>query len=134
LSSGNEKDQVFLDALSHELATEVLEDESELAKALGPTRVSLRNRVRLAAKRAIGRERRKRLEQRSLEGVRSALPASRYGELSREDLLLLARARFEGLGASAAVQHRDLNEVTTDDLRTMLGDADRLEARDDEEE
>ena len=131
MSAGDRKDEVFLDALSHELASEVLNDDSELERALGPTRVALRERVRLAVKRAIGKERRKSLEGRSLQGVRSVATEQRYTTLNREELLVMARARFEGLGSSVAVQHRNLDEVTTEDLRTMLEDADRLEAQDD---
>jgi hypothetical protein len=132
MSIGDEKDEMFLDALSHEFASEVLRDDQELEKALGPTRVALRDRVRVAAKRAIGKERRKRLEERSLQGVRRAETEQRYAALNREELLVMARARFEGPGSAAAVQHRNLDEVTTEDLRTMLEDVDRLEAQDGE--
>lgn len=134
MSIADEKDEVFLDALSHELASEVLKEDSELEKALGPTRIALRDRVRLAARRAIGKERRSRLEERSLLGVRRAATEEKYAALEREELLAMAKNRFEGLGSSAAVQHRDLDELTTEDLRTMLEDADRLEAQDGENE
>ena len=132
MSVANEKDEVFLNALSHELASEVLTDDSELEKALGPTRSALRDRVRLAAKRAIGTERRKHLAERPLAKGRRAMTEQKYAALDREALLVMARVRFESLGSSAAVQHRNLDEVTTEDLRTMLEDMDRLEAQDGE--
>jgi len=125
--SGRDKDEMFLDALSHEIASEVFEDEGELQAALGPTRSKLRERLRNSAKKVVGRERRARLDQRTVEEPsRSARVKSQFEGLSRVELLVLARGRF-GEGSVASVSHRGLEEVSTEDLRSALEDAALLE-------
>ena len=123
MSGGNEDERRFLDTLSHDLASEGLEDEAacEEALSLGPDANAAIARAREIANRAIAEQRRARIASLGSVRPRSVATAGRYNALPRCDLLRMLEGR------TAVVQHRDLTSVPDDDLRTLLEDLDALE-------
>lgn len=124
----NKKEEAFrfVDALSHDLACEVLEDEEVLEEELRSSRVDVGQalqRVREKGLRAIGEERRAALEERRRTNRSPARVVRRYAGLTRDALLHLIAERSDGV----AVAHRDLTSVPDDDLRSLLEDLDALE-------
>jgi len=117
----------FLDALSHDLAEMVVEDEQMLDEELADSpkgRAGLRDFVRLAAQKEIARARRAHMLGRSPNAALPAPAARRYDDMPRVDLLAICAARIaEG---QMAVLHRDLETISDADLRSMLEDLDRL--------
>ena len=120
--SGGDRDELkFLETLSHDLASEVFEDEAacEEALRLGPDANAAIARARDLASRAIAEQRRARIA-----ALGRALPAARtggrYRDIPRTELLKLIGER------QAAVEHRELTDVPDDDLRSLLEDLDAV--------
>ena len=120
--SGGERDELkFLETLSHDLASEVFEDETacEEALRLGSDANAAIARARDVANRAIAEQRRARIAT-----LGRALPAARtggrYRDVPRAELLKLIGER------QAAVEHRELSNVPDDDLRSLLEDLDAV--------
>lgn len=126
MSRGDRDELKFLETLSHDLASEVLEDEAacEAALALGPDANAAIARAQQAASRAIAEQRRARIA--TLGRVRPATTASgRYNGVPRTELV-----RLLGERRTAAVEHRELTNVSDDDLRTLLEDLDAVQDED----
>jgi len=123
MSKGERDELKFLDTLSHDLASEVLEDESACAEAvaLGPDVNAAIVRAREVASRAIAEQRRARIAALGRCQPAARMTPGRYRELRRDELLKLVEERH------AAVEHRDLTSVPDEDLRTLLEDLDALE-------
>lgn len=124
----NKKEEAFrfLDALSHDLAGEVLEDDEVLEEELRSSRVDVGQvlqRVREKSLRAIGEERRAALEERRRTNRSPAQAVRSYAGLTRDVLLRMIGERSDGV----AVAHRDLTSVPDEDLRSLLEDLDALE-------
>jgi hypothetical protein len=120
--SGGDRDELkFLESLSHDLASEVFEDEAacEEALRLGPDANEAIARARDVANRAIAEQRRARIAAlgRTLPAVETG---GRYSDVPRAVLLKLIEER------QAAVEHRDLGGVPDDDLRSLLEDLDAV--------
>lgn len=121
MSGGDRDDLKFLDTLSHDLASDVVEDEvaCEEALRLGPDANAAIVRARAAADRAIAEQRRVRIAVlgRALPAARTE---SRYRDVPRAELLKLIGER------QAAIEHRELSDVPDDDLRSLLEDLDAV--------
>jgi hypothetical protein len=120
--SGGDRDELkFLETLSHDIASEVIEDEAacEEALRLGPDANAAIARAGDVANRAIAEQRRARIA-----ALGRALPAARiaghYSDMPRAELLKLVKER------QAVVEHRELRDVPDDDLRSLLEDLDAL--------
>ncbi len=129
MNGGDEEDRRFLDALSNDLASEVLEDETACAEALslGPDANAVIARIQQAAGRAVAEQRRARIA-RLGQHRSEPMPSGRYGKLSRAEVLKLLEER------QYAVEHRELTDVTDDDLRTLLEDLDAVRDQNGNEE
>jgi len=129
MNGGDEEDRRFLDALSNDLASEVLEDETacEEALSLGPDANAVVARIQQAAGRAIAEQRRARIARLGQHRSEST-PSGRYDKLSRSEVLRLLEER------QYAVEHRELTDVTDDDLRTLLEDLDAVQDENGNEE
>src|SRR5262245_30307885 len=102
--SGGDRDELkFLETLSHDLASEVFEDEASCEEALrlGPDTNAAIARARDVASRAIAEQRRARIAAlgRTLPAARTA---GQYRDMSRAQLLKLIGERH------ATVEHREL--------------------------
>lgn len=133
MTPGGDRDGDLLDELMRELAEGVLEDEEtlreEVEAAGGVSAVKEAvGRAKRTAAIAIGEARRALL--RSKPRTQVVQRTGEYASLSDEEVSDLWVARTQGLDASnAAVQFRDFEDVTADDMRSLLEDLDRLEAR-----
>ena len=121
MSGGNRDELKFLETLSHDLASEVFEDEAacEEALRLGPAANVAIARARDAANRAIAEQRRARIAALG-RGAPAVRIEGRYRDMPRAELLKLIGERH------AAVQHRELSDVPDDDLRSLLEDLDAI--------
>ncbi len=120
--SGGDRDELkFLESLSHDLASEVFEDEAacEEALRLGPDANAAIARARDLANRAIAEQRRARIAALA-RAVPAAETGGRYSDVPRAVLLKLIEER------QAAVEHRYLSGVPDDDLRSLLEDLDAV--------
>lgn len=121
MSGGNRDELKFLETLSHDLASEVFEDEAACEEALrqGPDANAAIARARNVASRAIAEQRRARIA-----ALGRVLPAARtegrYRDMPRAELLKLIGER------QPAVEHRELTDVPDDDLRSLLEDLDAV--------
>jgi len=121
-----EKDTTFFDNLAEFLAADVLEDEAALACELDREpegRAAAREHLRAAALKIIGKERRMLLMGTPIE-MPTILRSDRYAGLPRIELMALCVQR--AASGQMSVQHRDLGNLTDNDLRSMLEDFDRL--------
>lgn len=122
----NEKDTAFFDNLAEFMAADVLEDEAALARELDREpqgRKGARDRLRAAALKVIGTERRKLIMSRPAE-IPAIVRTDRYAGLPRIELMALCAQR--AASGQMSVQHRDLQDLSDDDLRSMLEDFDLL--------
>ena len=121
MSKGDRDELKFLETLSHDLASEVFEDETacEEALRLGPDANAAIARAGDLASRAIAEQRRARIAALG-RVVPAARTGSRYRDMSRAELLKLIGER------QAAVEHRELTNVPDDDLRSLLEDLDAV--------
>ena len=124
MSKGDQNEWRFVETLSHDLASEVLEDETacEEALKLAPDPNAVIARVQQAAAHAIAKQRRERIAKLGEQHAETARQG-RYGALDRSELLKLLEER-EG-----AVEHRELSAMPDEDLRTLLDDLDALKER-----
>ena len=133
--SAKEKDVIFWDALAHEFASDVLDDEDRLREALGydeKARSKLRDAVRVGALREIARTRRARLRGESGRRTPIARIRDQFSDMPREELIVYFRAHFGSGENQVTVHHRKLESITTEDLRTMLEDAESVERDEDD--
>jgi hypothetical protein len=121
MSKEERDDLKFLDTLSHDLASQVFEDETacEQALRLGPDPNAAITRARELASRAIAEQRRTRIAALG-RALPTARTAGRYLDMSRAELLKLIAERH------ATVEHRELTDVPDDDLRSLLEDLDAV--------
>lgn len=125
----------FWDALAHEFASDVIDDEDRLREALGydeKARSKLRDAVRAGALREIARTRRARLREESVRRTPIARIRDQFSDMPREELIEYFRAHFGSGENQVTVQHRKLESITTEDLRTMLEDAESVERDEDD--
>jgi hypothetical protein len=129
MSEGDRDELKFLETLSHDLASEVSEDEAacEEALRLGPDANTAITRAHDAANRDIAEQRRARIAAlgRAVPAVRTE---GRYRDMPRAALLKLLEER------QAAVEHRELIDVPDDDLRSLLEDLDAMKTDKDGDE
>jgi len=137
MSPGNRRGDL-VDELIEELADGILEDEESLQaeiETLGGV-VAMTTAIEEAqreAKRALGEARRAIVKKRSR--TRIVQDRGQYDALTDEEVASLWIARTEGLSVSeSAIQFRGFEDVTPQDLRTLLEDLDRLQARGERDE
>lgn len=131
MSGRNKKDEEFVEALTADLAGAVLEDDSALAEEIeeiGPELDEMVARTQERAQKAIGRRRRELLRSSGVGSSRHAKGRGAYDGLSRDELVELLLRRQQERGEGAAVQHRELSDMTDADLRSLLEDWDDAEA------
>lgn len=127
MSGGKRDELTFLETLSHDLASEVFEDEvsCEEALRLGSDADAAIARARGVADRAVAEQRRARIAALGHDpvlgrGVPATRMPGRYGAVSRTELMRMIGER------QAAVEFRDLTNVPDDDLRSLLEDLDAV--------
>lgn len=131
MSGRDKKDEEFVEALTADLAGAVLEDDAALAdeiEEIGPELDGMIARTQELAQGAIGRRRRELLRSPGARSPRQVVSRGRYDGLSRAELVEMLSQRERDHGEGAAVQHRELRDMTDADLRSLLEDWDDAEA------
>ncbi len=92
----------------------------------------MKSRILTGARATANTLRRRRLDVSEVKPMRSRI-ARNYPVMARSEILVAIQAKF-AKHAEATAEHRDLTEMTDDDLRSLLEDLDALAVNQDDEE